>query len=690
MILPVYPAFEDNNLAITLQTSEYFAPYASVTILSIIENTSPEYNYDILVMTWDMKQSTADKLISMADGRKNISIRVVDISAEINDYKKIAERGERFDRFSFVGVVRLLLPELLSNYGVVLNLDCDMLICADVAELLTCDMTDYYMGGVSEVLGYALFNHPTDRYLTKEHIFNTLGLDSVTEYVSGGLLLLNLASIRQDYSTQKIIRYSKYHGGFFKYFEQDAFNGLFRKKKLLLPMEWNWFVDATFQISAAAKLLSPTDPYMKKYYDAEQNVKNYHYSTWKKPWESTMIPYADKWWKTALLSPFRDCILERAMGIPQNQESESREKYLLFLCETPYQLLNAINIKYHYYPDTPGDLVLCSTTDLESYKKSIEDLNLFTRVVQSTYNGKTDFERVCGLSNSIKVLNPGSYEHALKVTKKYTDYFVAVSQYPYPQMVYYQLVDAGCSPVVHIYEEGSTTYTDDIYRKVNQFMKHELRPNQQRFINNIKSIFLYKPELYCGTGKMVKLSIPQVLDSDLEFKKTLKHIFGEFHLPKEKYLFFDENYAGDGVVSNHMKILDNIAEIVGKENIAVKMHPRTMHGEEIYRMHGYRIFSDTAIWEMASFEDTLKDKVLLAISSNTIWTPAIIADNKCAAISLLNASKLPKRAHARIPEYYRFIDKIKRVINKEQVRFYVPSNLLELEYIINYLEGETL
>lgn len=695
MRLPVSPAFEKNNLAITLQTSDYFAPYASVTILSIIENASSEYNYDFLVMTWDMQEKTEEKLISMADGKNNISIRVVDVSREIKCYTKAAKRGERFQRFSFVGVVRLLLPDLLASYDIILNLDCDMLVCADISELFEYDLSNYYMGGTPEVLGYVLFSCPKQTYLTDEIIYNNLQLNSVQEYVNGGLLLLNLKNIRKDFTKEEIIDFAIVDGVFRKYFEQDVFNCLFRKKKLKLSPVWNWFVDSTKQIAQGSKYLSQSDIFLQRYYDAESDVKILHFFTDVKPWINGKCPYAKEWWCMAQHSPFLNSLLisQTTSGSGPNEifsMPHKGNKNLLFICDSLFQIINVLNIKFHYYYNVPADLILCSSTGLINYKEKIELTKLFRKVYISKYTATVDFLEIFKIPINERTLHPEKYKNAVPLYGGYTDLFVPVLEYHYYQMIYYHLIKLGDTPYIHIFDDGGETYVENFNTSKMKSINHQLYGATQRFPNNVTDMYMYRPDCYCGASNIRILPIPGISSEDTSFCEILHSIFGKFDVPTERYIFFNECFAETHKVSNEMQILDEISEIVGKDNIAVKLHPRSAQIEALYQLHGYHVIPSKEVpWEMAVLSSSINNKVLLSISSNTIWTPQFIARKSIKAISLINIMKLSRRPHAEGREYWTFLRKTQTFANTSETTFYIPNTLLELKQIIQYIEGES-
>lgn len=685
--LPVYPAFEENNLPIVLESSDFFAPYASVTMLSIIEHTTPEHNYDFLVLTWDMKEETAQKLISMADGKENISIRVVDVAEKVKPYEDIAKKGKFFDKFSLVGIVRLMLPTLLEKYDVALNLDSDMLISADIEELFQYKLEGHYMGGVPDVMSYAMNHRPSEKVLTDDFLFNRLKLPAVSEYMNGGLWMLNLQKIRIDFTQSEIIEFAMEDGAFLTYCDQDAFNGLFAGNKVEFPIEWDWEIDTRGLILDGAKYLSSNDVLIKKYYAAEKNIKNYHYGTILKPWKSANVPYGDKWWETARRSVFFDEISSRSEGSAETADRKNGQR-LLFACETPYELINILNVKYHYYPDVKADLLICSSS-LSNCIDKIRKLNVFQEIIVTEYDSRTNYDEILAMPLAERTLEPEKYALLPRLSKRYTDYFFSFTRHHFLHMIYYSMINAGMLPDVHILEDGSSTYVDDLNFNDYKDIDQKLYPEKKRLQNRLTSLYLYKPSLYCGASKVRIIPLPSLSPDKAELVEMLLSIWGAIELPPQKYIFFNECMREEGLVTNEVQLLDAVSEIVGKENIAIKIHPRSTNMEKIYQMHGYYVMLNSTVpWELAAFSPSMDRKILMSISSNTIWTPLILSGVNNRTISLCEVMKLSQRVHARTPKYRKFLSKIRTVANKDEVRFYMPNTQLELKNVIRYIEGE--
>lgn len=684
--LSIFPAFEENNYAITLQSSDYFAPYAAVTIQSIIDNCDLSKNYDIIILTIDMSKENTGMLCAMS--KENVSIRVFNVEEKLKKYINLDDK-----RYGGALAVRLILAEVLFNYPTVLNVDCDMIFKADVSGIFSNDISDYYMGAVNDLYGYISYAAPGDKkHFCEDVIINFLGLSDISQYHNCGLFLLNLEKIRCDFTSQQMFDFAA--DDRIRFLDQDTLNHLFVGKILTIDAGWNWFTDGDLFIRNYQKHLPKYDPVLKLYNDAAKAPKNLHYLASVKPWHNANTPYADEWWNVAVKTPFLSLILSRANEQDEaavKKNSKAKKQYLLFICETYYDLINVLNIKYHLYPNVPADLILTSSSNLAKYIDIIENTGLFDKVLHTDYCASVDIAKMrAEWSKDELTLSPDKYEFAVSIKEDYTDYFMAVASSPYQKMVYYQIVNNGIIPSVHFYEDGAENYTVKIADAVKRDgIRHELYPEKKRFLNNVKNVYIYKPQLYCGGEKLKFIPIPTISEDDKAFAAILHSIFGKCTMPKEKYIFFNECFATDMRVSNDIEILNSFAEIVGKENIAVKVHPRSINADVFYKLHGYSIFSDTTTpWELFALSGELENRVMITVSSIAPITPFLMLGKGNYSIYLHNVMKLSQRNHATTQAYHSLIDKLRNAMNSEKKCFFCPKTIKELQLIIDYLEGE--
>lgn len=374
--------------------------------------------------------------------------------------------------------------------------------------------------------------------------------------------------------------------------------------------------------------------------------------------------------------------------ITKNAKGVCDEARLLFICETPYQLFNAIQIKKSLYPNEKADLVLTNTTNVAKYRKNVEKKGVFINIYQSEFCEAKDYASLCNaLSNGRYVKNPSCYQHIIEFHNRYTDYFMPVLQSPYQALVYYSLISQGMMPRVHIFEEGSLNYTEQAGKAIERDgIDHTLIPKKKRLASNIVEILVRKPEQYVAIRDFPISEIPNI--SSVDMKALLYSIFGKPMAPREQFIFFAEPFIEKGLTSDDVNILDRIAEIVGKKNITVKLHPRCIKERYIYKRHGYTIFEDDSVWEVLALDSQINSKVLISVSSNSLNTPWVITGQSPFVIYLYKIMKLSMRSHVKEPLYKEYQKKAEEGINRQQKKYFCPNSNTELIEVLKYIKGE--
>lgn len=680
--LPVLPAFTGKAVAVTCQSSELYAPYTAVTLQSIINNSSSDRNYDIIVVTLDMTEDTAARLCSLAQSRDNFSIRVINILEYYNRFgvQKIAGDDKRFGGIT---ICRLFYPEVFGSYDKIVSIEADMLFCTDIAELYDTDLTGYYMGAVADILAVYMYHSGFNDGYLKNAVDGFLELSAPEQYHNAGMMVFNLADIRKDFTIQEMVDFLVDNHCMF--YEQDTFNHFFRGRVYELDLSWNHLIDTKGIIESGRKQYYTC--LYEKYTEAKKHPKMLHYATTWKPWSRMVCPFFSQWWNVAVNTPFYKDIENTRL----QREENDKPTRLLFTCETPIQLLNSINIKINMYPDVEADIAFTCSTDFSRYLEPVIQLGIFSNVYHSDYCVAVDFYKFKENAPNKKLLaNPSGYEFAFPLTETYSDYFMAVSASPIQKLTYYQLVKSGKTPHVHIYEEGADTYITNIHKTLaGDMFDHTMFPEKDRLEKNIIELMFYEPQLYSGGDKYLLSLIPKIDSRNVHLVNAVHSLFGECRLPEEKYIFFSECFAVDHLPTNDIEILDRIADKVGAENITVKTHPRGKIEEKFYRLHGYAIFAENTVpWEAFLLSEGIEDKVLISVSSNSIINPSVLFDKKVSVIFLWRAMILSRRAHVKNPAYQTYFNKAMAYMNSEDKYAFCPRNVIELDTIIDYLEGK--
>ena len=302
----VSPAFSENNVAIAVSCNEYYMPILGVMLHSLLENSTAEHNYDILVMRNipEFDSATALRyttmLKRMVNEYDNVNIRFIDISGLIGD-KDFFVRGN----FTPETYFRLFLPQILNNYEKILYMDADMIVCHDVAELFCQDLGGNLLGAVRDPIISGSNKSPM---YNKHNYMENLGIRNIYDYFQAGVLLIDVQKISENGLCEKMIEYAATHDC--DLVDQDVMNLFCQGRVKFIDNTWN--VD----VNTIAMKVVPYAPAMmwKEYKYNRERAYIYHFAGADKPWNDPGMDKADIFWDAARKTPFYEIILEDLIG----------------------------------------------------------------------------------------------------------------------------------------------------------------------------------------------------------------------------------------------------------------------------------------------------------------------------------------------------------------------------------------
>ena len=306
----VKPAFTKKNIPITLAANDFYVPYLATTITSIVKNASNDNNYDIIVMQRDFSDDSRRRLLNIISGKKNCSLRFIDISAYSDRFSKLFTHMH----FTIETWFRLVMPEMLSAYDKVIYLDSDLVVDTDIADLYRTELSDNLLAATKDADTAGLYNgYDPDR---KEYMDNILKIKNPYEYFQAGVVVFNLKQFRKDFDVSETLKYAASYE--WKLLDQDVLNYLAQDKVKLIDMSWNVMTDwagvrVKDIISRAPKELN--DAYM----EARKAPKIIHYAGGDKPWQKPDMDLSEYFWKYAKDSGYYEIILARM--IPKKEKN---------------------------------------------------------------------------------------------------------------------------------------------------------------------------------------------------------------------------------------------------------------------------------------------------------------------------------------------------------------------------------
>ncbi len=200
----------DINVAFAVNDS--YVEHLNVTIYSILRN-NPRNNFTFYVLCDSLTDRSKEKINLIKSFYQNVSIDVIELKDKEYGFNKF-KIPQNVSFITKEMYFRYALPEVLQGVDKVLYLDADLVALGDLEGLYKEDVNKYYVAGAVDA-GIA------PRF--PEHL-PSLGMSSNDIYINSGVLLMNLARMRHDNITKKLLDNTKQYEKQLLFPDQDAIN----------------------------------------------------------------------------------------------------------------------------------------------------------------------------------------------------------------------------------------------------------------------------------------------------------------------------------------------------------------------------------------------------------------------------------------------------------------------------------
>ena len=360
---------------------------------------------------------------------------------------------------------------------------------------------------------------------------------------------------------------------------------------------------------------------------------------------------------------------------------------MLAYCTTYFHLLNIIQLKLTLLANENVDLVLSADTNFVGLKEKLQKSNLFEKIVFSPIkNGvwSREYNEFPDKKKSERFLSLVQKGHNLPIRNDYSDFYFGLDD-PYNKFLYYCLATRGTVPKVHLYDEGTASYVLSYTERVKNDKIPHKKFDEINFLSNLCELLVYAPDLCEFTMDIPINKIPTINKDDKKVQKIFNMIFEPSPLPPQKYIFFEGGAFQDWLPTLDIEILEQIAEIVGKNNILVKLHPRTQ--SDRFTRRGYTVMTQENVpWEVYALNESLENRVCLSNASTAALTLYTIFNMTVPCINLFKIDFLEKSLYTRQKNFLNVYNMQEKIFNKEKLLFFSPSNIDEVKKIISYLE----
>lgn len=358
-------------------------------------------------------------------------------------------------------------------------------------------------------------------------------------------------------------------------------------------------------------------------------------------------------------------------------------KQHIFLCESKFALFSMLIVKTTMFKDEKFDVLFTDTNDYGDIIDKLRTIGIFQTVCQmSSKDIVTSINQ--SQNRTEKAFSPEKYLPIpdLILNQQYTDLWINLDTMC-PKLFYYALVNIGNTLNVHFIDEGNSSYFVDLLRCNTDYIKHDFW-KEKKFSKNCIDTYLFMPELYHGgnSGIIAK----KIAYSSLSGVTTLLDLFGYDKPPSEKYIFFEQCFAEDGYYLDDLTLVDEIANVVGKENLLIRLHPRSANDR--FSPFGFHtLASNSALWETSLIYGGYKNKIFISVDSSAIYSRKKII-NEDGYIIILNKIAWGNYRNKKDKKSDEYISEMLERCNADKIYAFQPYEKKELKLILNYMEKD--
>ncbi|MCI9540645.1 MAG: hypothetical protein HFG39_06215 [Lachnospiraceae bacterium] len=360
---------------------------------------------------------------------------------------------------------------------------------------------------------------------------------------------------------------------------------------------------------------------------------------------------------------------------------------IAIIVASPLQVFNSIIIMNHFYPNEKADLFiwnsLCDMRQVADLYKGVELIDSIYDMAQ-IFKGKT---RIGSLWDHL-VLSKEQKRLLDKVkSKNYTDMFTTwvggIATWLFTKLSKYNH-----KLKLHYYEEGIGVYLNRIYTDYNRIKIMYKLLKYKCEVDYLEDIYLYKTKLPLHLPeKLKKVEIGVVTEKDIQVLRRGTISSEKIFIPYQAHcIYFENNFRNTMFEGfNSLLVLEQIANILGKENLCVRLHPKTTN--DVYSINGYMKDKNSMAWEdIISLKGAIENQILITTISTSVYSPKLIYEKEPRILIL---GKLISNEYSNYKwaanfwerNFAEFTLRFKDTYNKKE-NFQIPESFKELESIL--------
>lgn len=265
------------KIPIVFATNDNFVSLCSVSISSIIANSSSNYKYYIYIFYTRLSKENIKKLENMTIN--NVIVKCLNVKSYIAFFKLY-----EVDNYPYEIYYRYYAP-LILKYKKIIYLDCDIIVLDDIAKLYFEDIGNKTIGACIDFI----------YYYKQNYIFNS------------GVILFDCKKFEENKIREKCIDLIEKNN--FKYPDQDALNIVCKDDIFLLSVKYNYQISLSFSYKFKQNISKFKNDFLDK-----PIIIHFSYNT--KPYKNISSYYNKYFWKYAKNTPYFDELINKYIDDP--------------------------------------------------------------------------------------------------------------------------------------------------------------------------------------------------------------------------------------------------------------------------------------------------------------------------------------------------------------------------------------
>lgn len=339
----------------------------------------------------------------------------------------------------------------------------------------------------------------------------------------------------------------------------------------------------------------------------------------------------------------------------------------LFVANTYYQLILTIQLRYTLF--SKDDTVMLFSDHSNNAKEVVDNINkahIFSECYYiETKNIDHNSNRFQNLEDTLSMIFVHDNRFS-KVLPNFNDCkFDELICFTFNIIIdgiYYYLCSYNEKLALSRLEEGILSYdAGNVFYKKRYFIANIRKLlKKTTILDNLHNFYCYYPELY--SGDLNAISVP-LIKNGFRTPSMLKSIFNPKMEYNYKYIFFTSVYDFEGGEPvGEFELVCKIADLVGKDNLLVKTHPRDRR--TIYQDNGFNVDKNSSIpWEAIQLSGDFSDKVFMTVNSGSVLSGSTMSENPVRTYYMYKLCDISGN-----PPCQKNAEDIKRLLDNESMR----------------------